>query len=314
MDFLFLVSLLASQAPTVPLTGVRDSYPALSPDGRTLLFHSNRSGRQAIWASDADGGQPRLLFDDPASGSDPGTPAWSPDGSRIAFAMRPAGSADEEESDIYLIAADGKGLTRLTATPGDDSHPHWSRSGRIYFNSARATPDRSVAWSRQWIDIYSMDANGEDIRRHTDCRSVCTYPVPSPDERLIAYRAVTDSLALNWDLSPGRRTSEVFVIPIQGPTEPVNVSNDPAFDGWPAWSPDGRWLVFASNRARVAYNGQIYAIRPDGSGLHALTAGPLSRVQPSFTPDGSRILVNQNIEGANFEMGQIAGFPVRLDE
>src|SRR5687768_11590382 len=79
------VALAAAEAPTQPLTGVRDSYPALSPDGLTLLFHSNRSGRQAIWSANADGSNPHILFDDPNAGVDPGTPVWSPDGSRIAF-------------------------------------------------------------------------------------------------------------------------------------------------------------------------------------------------------------------------------------
>jgi TolB protein len=304
---------LALQSAVLPVTGVRESYPDLSPDGSTLAFHSNRSGRQAIWIANADGSEPRILFDDPAVGTDPGTPDWSPDGRRIAFAMTPLGATHENESEIYVIERDGSGLTRLTDAPGDDSHPRWSASGRVYFNSARATPDLAAPWSRQWIDIYSMAADGSGIRRHTDCRSVCTYPAPSPDERLIAYRGVVDTLALNWDLSPGQRNSEVLVIPAEG-GDPVNVSNDPAFDGWPTWSVDGRWVLFASNRARVARTGQIYAVRPDGTGLRALTDGPLSHVQPSASPDGRRVLVNRNSEGPNHEFGQIAAFDLSLGE
>ena len=302
-----------SESGTQPLTGVRDSYPALSPNRRTLVFHSNRSGRQAIWAADPDGSNPRILFDDPVQGADPGTPAWSPDGRFIAFGMRPAESSDENESEIYLVAADGTGLRRLSRARGDDSHPAWSASGRIYFNSARATPDHSAEWSRQWIDIYSMAADGTDVRRHTDCRSVCTYPAVSPDERRIAYRAVTDSAALSWNLSPGTRNSEVFVQDLAGGL-PANVSRDPAFDGWPTWSPDGRWVVFASNRGRVAHRGHIYAVRADGSDLTPLTQGPLSHVQPRFTPDGERVLVQQGAEGDNYEMGQIAVFTPRLED
>lgn len=312
----FLVAILIAASPVpaaVSLTGTRDSYPALSPDGRTLLFHSNRSGRQAIWAADGDGSNPRILFDASEIGTDPGTPSWSPDGRRIAFAMTPVGATDENESEIYTIRADGAGLTRLTNTPGDDSHPRFSRSGRIYFNSARGTPDLAEPWGRQRIDIYSMNADGSGLRRHTTCSGVCTYPSPSPDERFIAFRAVTESPALSWDLSPGRANSEVMVVAADG-GEPVNISNDPAFDGWPVWSPDGRWIVFASSRARVARTGQIYAVRPDGTGLRAITAGPLSHVQPSFSPDGTRLFVNRNVEGEAYEFGQIAAFPLSLGE
>ena len=135
MTLLLALALLQQgDSVTEQITGVRDSYPTLSPDGSTLLFHSNRSGRQAIWASQADGNDPRILFDDPSIGVDPGTPAWSPDGRHIAFAMRPAGEADPNESEIYRIAPDGTDLVRLTRTRGDDTHPSWSTSGRIYFN------------------------------------------------------------------------------------------------------------------------------------------------------------------------------------
>lgn len=303
----------ASAADGVSITAVRDSYPSLSPDGRSLVFHSNRSGRQAIWIAAADGSEPRILFDDPAAGEDPGTPTWSADGKRIAFAMKPKGATDPNESEIYVMQADGSKPVRLTRTPGDDSHPRWSSDGRIFFNSARATPDLSADWSSQWIDIYSMAGDGSDVRRQTDCRSVCTYPAPSPDGRQIVHRKVVPTLGQSWDLSPGMRNSEIFVTAIDGGGS-VNVSNSPAFDGWPIWAPGGKWLVFASNRDKKAYTGQIFAVRPDGSGLRALTRGEWSRVQPSFSPDGRQILVYESMENADFEIGHIARHPVDLPE
>jgi len=292
-------------ADTVPLTQVRDSYPSLSRDGTQLLFHSNRGGARAIWIAKGDGSQPRLLYDGGEEGEEPATPVWSPDGRSIAFAMRPAGAADADESDIYVMDADGSHVRRLTDAPGDDSHPHWSADGRrIFFNSPRGTPDPAAEWSRQHFGIYSVAADGTGTTLHFLCDTVCTYPSPSPDSRRVVFRKVVNSPGFDWELKDIARNSEVFVADIDG-SNPRNLSNDPGFDGWPVWSPDGRWIAFSSNRAKVARTGQIFRIRPDGSGLEALSDTLWSRVQPSFAADHS-LLVNEGREEAAVEISHIA--------
>lgn len=301
-------------AEIVALTPVRDSYPHLSPDGGSLLFHSNRSGKQAIWTSESSGANPRMLYDGGKAGINPSTPVWSPDGRTIAFAMRPADAADEEESEIYVMRSDGTHVRRLTYAPGDDSHPHWTADGqRIFFNSARATPDLKADWGRQWLDIYSMDTQGKTVRRHTDCRTICTYPVPSPDGRLMAYRKIIDSPGLSWALEPGPRNSEVFVSAVDG-TSSVNVTNNGAYDGWPMWSPKGNWLVLSSNRDKEVSTGQIFAVRPDGSEVRQLTWGPMSRAQPSFSSDGKSLVFYEHVETRSFEIGHIARLAIELPE
>lgn len=304
--------LLAFLANVTALTAVTDSYPMLSPDGRALLFHSNRSGRQAIWTANADGSEPRILFDRPDVGSDPGTPVWSPDGKSIAFGMTPAGATLESESEVYVVAADGTGLRRLTNAPGDDSHPHWSADGtRIFFNSARATPDLKAAWGRQWIDIYSMARDGGDVRRHTDCRNVCTYPTPSPDGRFVLHRRVLARPAKDWQQRPAERDSEVYLTPLDG-SEPRNLSNSTAYDGWPTWTPDGRWVIFASNRDGTVSTGQLYRVRPDGSGLQRITSEPYSHTQPSVSADGQAAYVYRSTEAGDTEIGQVARVVLEL--
>jgi TolB protein len=306
---LLVVAAVQSQS----ITAVRDSYPHLSPGGQSLVFHSNRSGRQAIWAAEPDGANPRMLFDGGELGSEPGTPAWSPGGRSIAFAMKPAGATDENESEIYVMRADGSEIRRLTATPGDDSHPHWSADGkRIFFNSARATPDLKAEWTRQWIDIYSMAADGSDVRRHTDCKAVCTYPVPSPDGRSVAHRKTLGTAGFSWAQESIDRNSEVFVTALDG-SGSANLSHSPAYDGWPTWSPDGRWLVFTSNRDQPPSVGQIYAIHPDGTDLKRLTDG-ISKAQPSLSADGKRLYFYENIETGQFEIGHIASMEISLDD
>jgi len=287
------------------LTSVRDAYPASSPDGSLILFQSNRSGRQGLWVARPDGSNPRILFDEPKVGADPATPQWSPDGKRIVFAMRPAGATDENESEIYAIDPDGSHLDRLTYAAGDDSHPHWSANGkRIFFNSARATPDLKADWGKQWIDIYSMAAAGSDVRRVTYCHAICTYPWPSPDGRWIVHRRVIHSPGYDWSQQSVPTNSEVFITSADG-SSTRNLSSDAHFDGWPIWSPDGRWIVWASGRDGVANSAQLYRVHPDGSGLERLTSGPFAHVQPNFAgPDA--MLVYQEMEDGVAEIGGIA--------
>jgi TolB protein len=91
-------------------------------------------------------------------------------------------------------------------------------------------------------------------------------------------------------------------------SDPINISKSAAYDGWPAWSPDGKRIVFSSNRAGPANIGQLYAVDPDGSNLEKLTDGPGAFVQPSWSPDGRRIYVHQHWETEEF--GNLVVFEV----
>ncbi|MGQ0835659.1 MAG: TolB family protein [Gammaproteobacteria bacterium] len=275
-----------------PLTRVEDAYPSLSPDGSRLLFQSTRGGRWALYTAEPTGTNIKLFLD---SGDDPVVAVWSPDGRRIAFA-----ATVEEQSEIFVIGADGRGRRRLTSDPGDDSHPHWSADGnRIFFNSARSTPDRSAPWPRQWHEIYSMKPDGSDPRKHTNCRTVCTYPVSSPDGRRLAYRKIIDAPGLDWSLKSIARNSEVFVADMNGANE-LNLTRHAAYDGYPMWSPDGQWIVFCSARTGYPNGGQLFAIKPDGSSLRQITDSAASYVQPSFTPDGTSVYASRVYEPLDF--------------
>lgn len=306
-----IVALALAATPPIP-PGPLDSYPAPSPNGSALLFVSSRGGEEALWIATTDGRSPRLFFDGGTAGKEPGGPVWSPDGKTIAFAMRPVNATRDDETDIFTANADGTNLRRLTSTPGDDSHPHWSADGRrIFFNSARATPDLSAEWGKQWIDVYSMASNGSDVRRITDCKSICTYPVPSPDGRSVVHRRTYDGPGFDWGLNAGLRNSEVVVTSIDGKVT-RNLSNSPAYDGWPTWAKDGRWIIFVSNRKGQANTGQLFAIRPDGSGLTQLTDGIYSRVQPWPDAQSRHLYFAERMEDDAGGFGRIAAIPLDL--
>ena len=281
------------------LAGVRSSYPHPSPDGSRVVFQSDRTGRWEIFVAGVGGTGLRQLTDRPG---DNVTPKWSPDGTRIVFAASPEG-----QSDVFVMSADGSAVRRLTDHPGDDSHPQWFPDGsRIVFNSSRTTPDPAADWARQWHEVFSMAPDGGDLRQHTRCRSVCTYPAVSPDGRRLAFRKVVDGPGLQWDLTPGERNSEVFVAALDGSDE-RNLSRNGAFDGWPAWRPDGAAVVFASNRTGPALVASLWIAE-----LTATEARPFLQargdwgfVQPAFTRDGKQVFVYSDNESLGSEIGSV---------
>ena len=103
-----------------------------SPDGKRIVFHSDRSGSFEIWVCNSDGSSPVQLtsFGGPLTGS----PHWSPDGRWIAFDSRPRGKAG-----VFVVSAEGGEPRRVTEGNWDDIVPSWSRDGKwIYFWSNRS--------------------------------------------------------------------------------------------------------------------------------------------------------------------------------
>jgi len=91
-------------------------------------------------------------------------------------------------------------------------------------------------------------------------------------------------------------------------TNAINLTKNAAYDGWPMWLPDGRKILFSSNRAGPANIGQLYVINPDGTGLQQITDGPGSFVQPSWSRDGKKIFAHQHWETEEF--GNLVQFDV----
>ena len=223
---------LATAGPPARLTNVINAYPHPSPDGNRVVFQSNRTGTNQLYVMDGDGTHLIQLTDELLGAE---TPKWSPDGRVILYSSY----VGDDNNDVFVIDVDGRNKRQLTDSPGYDGHASWSLDGtRIIFNSDRTTPGPDAEWDQRWHEIFSMDATGGDVRQHTWQQSICTYPSFSPDQSHIVYRRVTSTPAMSWDLTPGERNSEIFVALADGSDE-HNLSNNAAFDGWPAWSPTG---------------------------------------------------------------------------
>jgi Tol biopolymer transport system component len=261
------------------LSNIESSYPFWSPDGSRIVFQSNRIDENSeIYIMNADGtGLVRLTF---APGDDQ-TPAWSPDGEWIVFQSHRDGNPE-----IYLMRPDGSGQVNLTNDPTEDSHPKWSPDGeRIIF-------DRPVDGDND--EIWEMSIDGGDLRRITNDPSRDTYSSISPDGTRIVWRR----RFREPEAERGFGNSEVFVMNRDG-SDPANLTNNPAYDGWPSWSPDNRRIAFASDREKEGV-WHIYVMNADGTNVRRVS--PLDAedgyfTKPIWSPDGRQILCTRTKDG-----------------
>jgi Tol biopolymer transport system component len=248
-----------------------DGRPSWSPDGSRIAFDSIRNGYDYdIYVMNADGSSVSALTDTPSQDV---FPAWSPDGSRLAFvSLRdepdPAGCYPNCNWEIYVMNADGSGVTRLTNDPAEDFGPTWSPDGtRIAFDSYR---DDSY-------NIYVMNADGSGVRQLTDSPAGNVNPAWSPDGTRIAFTSVRADPnpetcdPCNW---------EIYVMNADGQGA-TRLTEHPAVDEYPTWSPDGARLTFVSWRDG---NAEIYVMNSDGSGLIRLTNHPANDWDAVWAP------------------------------
>jgi Tol biopolymer transport system component len=188
------------------------------------------------------------------------SPAWSPDGTKIAFVKVGSGGG------IFVMNADGTGVTQLTAITQDRS-PTWSPGGKIAF--ARN--------NRIWV----MNSDGSGLTQLTFGPRLDVSPTWSPDGTKIALEANDGS---GWD---------IWVMNADGsaPTKLTNTTG--AFT--PDWSPDGTKIAFSAN-VGVGAEGtvEIFVMNAGGSGQTRLTfsAGGTVNWAPAWSPDGTKIAVD----------------------
>ena len=234
-----------------------ESRGAWSPDGRVIAFNSDRRGDMNLWVRSLADGSERLLTHGPGGDYQPN---WSPDARTIVFFSSRSGNAE-----IWAVRVADGALTRLTDDPSPDTNPFYSPDGRhIAYLSERE--GRAEVWvmnadGSNQRKLYDGAAGGHFLRWTKDGKAVVfraeigaqTQVIAAPLARGPATRLPAISSGAHMSFSPDgslvldvRNHKSLWVHPIDG-RPPYQIFEFPDPDvriDYPAWSPDGRWVLF----------------------------------------------------------------------
>ncbi|MGH9441578.1 MAG: protein kinase domain-containing protein [Thermoanaerobaculia bacterium] len=259
-----------------------ETFPSLSPDGKTFVFVSSTSGNRDIFLQRIGGRNAINLTADCKLDDD--QPAFSPDGEQIAFRSERSGGG------LFVMGATGESVRRLT---NFGFNPSWSPDGSRIVFATEGIFDASTREATSELRVITV-ATGE-IRRIGNGDAV--EPSWSPHGDRIAYWGLPNDSARRtiWTVKVGQagRASEAGASGGSDGGTPVPVTSDEALNWDPVWAPDGRTLYFASDRSGATSLWRIAISEKTGevSGPpRPLTPPALWSGQMSVSRDGRRIL------------------------
>lgn len=265
---LFRVNLATGERLAVTPENKDAVQPQWSPGGRRIAFWSQRSGQRDIFTVAASGGQPVAVTSDAALDW---SPAWSPDGRYLYFASDRGGSMNLWR--VRIEEASGKALgppEPLTTPSPYSGQVTLARGSRhlAYMHRSLTTNFYKVS-----IDPARGEVMGQPVAVTRGSRLACC-PNLSPDGQWLAFFFVgmKEDIAVVRTDGTGLRT----------------LTDDLHRNRGPRWSPDGKRILFFSNRSGKY---ELWTIQPDGSGLRQLTFESRGNVVESlWSPDGARLV------------------------
>ncbi len=242
-----------------------------------IAYHSEQTGDFEIWVMNADGTEARPLTSSPRRDIEP---AWSPDGTKIAFA---SARDDPENLQLYVMNADGSDQRRLfeDVRPWDSWTPAWSPDGtRIAFQVNKDVRQNG-------FDIYVANADGTDERLLVGGPGDQYHVFWSPDGKYIVY------------VDQGMEDSEIYIANADG-SDPRPLTDNDSNEAYPRWSPDGQWILFQSDRDAVW---RLYRMRPDGSDVQRVSVPVMGQdVMGAWSPDGKYVVFSSNRANRDWEL------------
>ena len=265
----YLVSVNGGEPKRLTFDGAGVSNVAWTPNGREIVFASRHGGKSRLFRVPVEGGGAEWLV---ATGSEAHYPAFSRDGSRLAWRQN---TSDE---DIFRLALksgseNAPPLSSLIISTALEISPRYSPDGRrIAFVSNRSGSD----------EIWVCDSDGENpIRLTSFYGPLAGSPSWSPDGKRIVF-----------DCRP-EGNADIYVVSPEG-GQPRRLTTDPAEDIVPSWSRDGRWIYFTSNRNADGGSGRLQIWKMPADGGEAVQLTRQGGFEPMESPDGRWLYFTQD--------------------
>jgi dipeptidyl aminopeptidase/acylaminoacyl peptidase len=251
--------------------------PTWSPDGKTVAFISNLSGRNNIWLVPSEGGWPTQLT---VSDQRQSSPTWSPDGKWIAYMSDYDG---DEQWDIFFVSPKTGQVVNVTNTREiAEESPAWSPDGRYLAYTVK--PKTSSVFE---IDVY--DTVLRDVKHLTSGTArdrMNVAPIWSADGQFIFY---TQEQSKGTD-------SNIFVVDVASAQSTLLTPHDgEKLYGAEDVSPDGKYLLITSNASNGYENVGLLEIA--SKKIHWLTEDKWEIEGGHFSPDGKSLTYTANVDG-----------------
>ncbi|MFQ5798379.1 MAG: protein kinase [Bacteroidota bacterium] len=272
---IFLVPALGG----TPVKLVRNGYyPAWSPDGKTIVFQSNRGGNWDIWVVPAEGGKPTQLTIDEAFDYHP---SFSLDGRWILYA-----SGDGLAYDLRAIPAGGGEPTNITNDRSPVVKPGWTPDGKhILFSSARSGV----------MNIWKVPFSPSGDRKSA---SPTRVTIGEGNDVNLSATANGNTIAF----ATVRNTADIWELTLST-GKLRQVTSETSSEDHPHVSPDGRTLLVQSNRGEKP---GIWTMDLNGKVLSQLAYGDNPEFQARWSPDGKEIAYSQDAKIVTQKLGDVS--------